>query len=130
MGKKSTNIIKEMRIKQVMSMLVQGTYDAEIVSVLSKEWECSIRNVQMYLKVVREMMHDHFMNTTAEDIKAKHLYLYNWALTDNDKKEARANLEDLARLSGFNKDKVEHSGTIAMPPEIIINRPDDKRKEE
>ncbi len=119
MAIKSTQVVKEQRIKQVMALLVVGKYRWEIVQDLSKEWECSEANVDQYIADAKELMSDHFSKETINDILSKYNYLYNDALRVGDKRQAKNVLDSIAKVAGYYKDKVELSGSIDHNVSVI-----------
>lgn len=78
---KATNITKLNRIKQVMSMLVTGSQRWEIVDTLSREWNCSDRNVDIYINASKKLFQKHFDETTIAEMDAKYDYLFHAALS-------------------------------------------------
>lgn len=129
MGKKQASGLEvERRVEEVKSLLLMGVMRHEIVADKTKQWKVKPETIDYYIKKARDKWHEEWTDETAEDLKSKHNLLYKKALIDDDKKEARANLEALARLSGFNKDKVTHDGEIKFPSQIIINQIDDTDK--
>lgn len=125
-GPKVGHIQKELRVKEVMSMLLMGEFRFEIVSQLTQKWKCTASNIDEYIEDAKNKFKEHWDSELKEDILSKHNMLYNQALMSGDKKEARANLENIAKLAGHHVNKVEHSGTIDVPTQIIINKLDDK----
>lgn len=124
--KRVSSVESQRRIEEAMSLLLMGLMRPEIVAILCPKWGCKIDNVDAYIQKAKKQFHEHWSEELSEDIKAKHNMLYKTAVIQGDRKEARANLECLARLSGFNKDKIDHSGSVEIPTQIIIRKLDDK----
>lgn len=114
MASKSTNAQKELRIKQVMTMLTIGRYRWEIISELSKEWKCSERNVEKYMAACTKLLRNHYSKETADDILSKYNFLYNDALVRGDKKLAKNVLDSMSKVGGYITDKVELSGQLLI----------------
>ena len=112
MAIKSTQVVKEQRVKQVIALLVIGKYRWEIVSELSQEWECSESNVDQYIAEAKKLMSEHFSQETVEDILSKYNYLYNDALRCGDKKLAKSILDSIAKVGGYVTDKLQVSGEL------------------
>lgn len=128
MAQRANKITEQNRVKEVMALLLVGTMRFEIVQTLSDKWKCTESNVDDYIQKAKLKFKDHWEGELKEDILAKHNMLYNQALISGDKKEARANLENIAKLSGHHTTKVEHSGIIDIPTQIIIGKIDDETK--
>ena len=121
----ANRIISEQRVKEVMALLLVGTMRCEIVELKTIEWKCTPLNVDKYIRKAKEKFKEHWDDNLKEEILAKHNMLYNQALMSGDRREARENLRDISKLSGHLVDKVEHSGTIDMPAQIIIKKRDE-----
>lgn len=126
MALKSTQIVKEKRVKQVMALLVVGKYRWEIVQDLSKEWECSEANVDQYIADAKNLASEHFSKESINDILSKYNYLYNSALRKGDGKLAKSVLDSIAKISGHYKDNIELSGSLNHNITVIkLNGPQD-----
>lgn len=126
MAFKSTQVVKEQRVKQVMALLVVGRYRWEIVQELSKEWNCSEANVDQYIADAKKLSTDHFKKETIDDILSKYNYLYNNALRKGDGKLAKSVLDSIAKISGHYKDNIELSGSLNHNVTVIkLNGPQD-----
>lgn len=122
-GKKSGKIVTQNRVEEIISLLLLGYQRYEIVESKSKEWKCTAANIDHYISLAKDKWADHWSKEVADDLKSRHNFLYKKALMTGNIKEARANLESVARISGFNKDKTEHTGTINLNEikTIVIN---------
>lgn len=93
-------------------MLVAGRYRWEIISELSKEWNCTTKNVDKYISASKKVMSSHFSKETVEDILSKYNYLYQIAIEKGDARTANRILDSIAKVSGKYIEKVEHVGDI------------------
>lgn len=121
MAIKSTQVVKEQRIKQVMALLVVGKYRWEIVQDLSKEWECSEANVDQYIADAKKLMGEHFSQDTVDDILSKYNSLYTDALKWGDKKLAKSILDSIAKIRGYATQKVDVTTNGENINQTIIN---------
>ncbi len=124
-------ITKELRVKQVISMLVIGKYRWEIVQEFSKLWKCSEANVDQYIADAKKLMKSHFKDETVEDILSKYNFLYNDALMSGDKKLAVKILDSIAKVGGYVTDKLQVSGELNHNVTVIklIGPPTDNKEE-
>lgn len=127
MGPKSTNAVKLQRIKEVMALLVTAHPRWEIVELLSKQWNCSERNVDHYINAVKQLIQKNFTEETIADMDSKYDFLYQEALRFNDRALAKQVIDSKAKLKGIS-DKVEIRGTIDLRKleTIVINTDPDK----
>jgi len=127
MASKSTNAQKEFRINQVMSLLTIGKFRWEILAQLTKEWNCSERNVEKYMAACTKLLRNHYSKETADDILSKYNFLYNDALVRNDKKLAKNVLDSMAKVGGYMMERVDiTSGGEKLQNIFNIIKPDDK----
>jgi hypothetical protein len=121
MAGRASNIKKEGRIRQVMDMIGRGIYTSDIVSTLSKEWECNTRAVYKYIEIVKKIVSKEISEQDVNTMLGRLDYLYQMAHKRGDLKLA-AHIEiSKAKLTIGEKQKVEHSGEIKI--EVIINEP-------
>jgi hypothetical protein len=115
----ATKEIKDKRIKQVIEMLNNGKYRHEIVYDLSKEWNCSTRNVDKYLQASYKLLATNFDKNMLETLLSKYDFLYKRCLAKNDDKTATAILTQIAKITGVSNEKIEITGELGIR-EIII----------
>ena len=60
MGKKSTKVEVSLRVNRVARMLANGAVRSEIIQYGAKEWGCSDRMVDTYMKKARDIMREDF----------------------------------------------------------------------
>lgn len=117
---KSTDTEERRRLIQVMELLLNGTLRCEIVAKLSEEWNCTVANVDAHIQKAKAKFKEHSDDELKEDMLAKHNMLYNKALMSGGLGEARANLQCISKLYGYDVTKVEHSGSLNIPEIIIL----------
>lgn len=68
--------VKQDRINRIIDLFVRGNRRADIVLLLSEEWQCSYTWVDRYIKFAKLQMKEQFESETQEDVNAKYDFLY------------------------------------------------------
>ena len=124
---KSTKVVKEQRVKQVTDLLNMGKYRWEIISILSKEWQCSERNVIKYVEAATKLITQHFSQENVDSILAKYNMLYNDAMEKGDKRFATKILDSISKLGTYNKQTIELTGELSIRDiQVTIKTNEDK----
>lgn len=103
---KSTKAELELRVKSVVSWILQGRSYKDIVRYSSKNWNISSRQVDNYVKIAKEEIKASTNITKEEQItiaiaRYNDLYLKNY--TEKDYKECRGVQDSLNKMLGLNE---------------------------
>ena len=128
MASQATKAIKAQRINQVVTMLQQGMYRWEIVNQLSKEWQCSERNVERYMEASYKLLSIHYDKDVLENILSKYDMLYKRSINSGDNKLAVRILDSIAIVKGLkvNKSDITSGGEKINPVNINFINPNGK----
>lgn len=99
MAGRASNIRKEQRIRQVMDMIGRGMYTSDIVSTLSKEWECNPRAVYKYIEKVKGIISNEISQQDVDTMLARLDYLYQLAHKRGDLKLATHIAISIAKMT-------------------------------
>lgn len=131
----TNKLIKAKRIEQLMDLLTQGKHKWEITNQLTKEWDCSSRNVERYLTICYKLIAESYDKNTMDNIVAKYDFLYKRALERGDDRLALRVLDSISRVKGLYSETNTLNINIEQPlfniePKIIEIPNNNKNEDE
>jgi hypothetical protein len=112
---------RDLRLREVMVMLVAGKYRWEIIRDLGQKWDVSEHTIDGYIKDSKKLMVEHYSDETIEDIMSKYNYLYQCALKTGDMRLAVKILDSISKVGGYYKEKVDITTNGESMNQTIIN---------
>ena len=107
---KSTNYEAAKRRDIIRELLVKAWSRGQIVEYCTKKWNCSERNIDKYLKSIKDEWQKDFddsRNTQRQELLERYRYIYRKALESGDLSLAAKVNKDEAKLLGLEIDKME-----------------------
>lgn len=115
--KRPTRDELEARIEMTVKLISAGFHDGQVKRTVAKEYNCSTRTVEAYLRRAREILRDR-RNRSREDLQAESMAYYESVLvsksaTPRDRLFARKRIDELLGLEEPRRH--EHSGPAGGP---------------
>lgn len=123
---RATTEIKAKRIQEIIDMLTMGQYKWEIVTKLTKEWQCSERNVEKYMTAAYKLLAVHYDKNVLENILAKYDLLYKRALGRGNDQLAVRILDSISKVKGLYQQKLDITSGGEKITNITLQRIDKK----
>jgi len=105
--------IKVQRIKTILELMGKGHFMFEIVDKLTKDWNCSSRNVYKYITKAKEVLKKDISERDKEDLINQFDILLQKAYEKGDYKLINSILANKGKFTVGEKSNVEHSGSIS-----------------
>lgn len=117
----------EMRIGEVMDLLLLGKTRSEILRYAANRWGAAARTVDAYMVAAREEISEINKITATEtmDLVVRNMWsIYRRCIDKDDMVTAKGVLVDIAKFKGLAQDTVNH--IIHRPKEDLVKMDDDE----